>query len=825
MHLYFRRGLALCVVPFMLLPSQGLTADRFNPAALEIDAPQAVKVDLSQFSQRDSQAAGVYRVDIEINGETRSSEAVTFARAQNGTLVPQFTLEKWQSLGINTGQIATLLNNQPARVVTEPQREMPEVATAFDFARQRLKISVPQALLNRTAQGEVDPSLWDDGIPALLLNYSLSGARSWMAGNSTDNHFLNLRSGANLTGWRLRNYSTLSYSPPTGDDWRSAYSYLQHDVRSLKGQFITGDTATPADVFDSVSFRGLQLISDDNMLPESLRGFAPTIRGIARSSAQVTVRQQGAVIYQTYVTPGAFAITDLYPASSSGDLMVTVTESNGESHTFSQPFSAVPVMQREGRLKYAFSAGKYRSFRSGARKPYLGQGTAIYGLSNGVTLYGGSQISDHYHALNLGTGAIVGDLGSASLDATWARSQLGTYIEQGLQYRLQYAKTLADPGTTLSAGINLYSGGDYYNFNDASDWRNEDRNDNPAAKKSQYRAELTQTLNDGKWGALALSWYQLRYRGGMNDQQTLSVNYNASIGEVSYGLMISDSRTHDGFNDRQIAFTASMPLGRTIPDTWTSFSASGGPHAPSLYQAGINGTLLKDKNLSYNLSEGYGTRGEGNSGNVNASWLGSAGQLGGGYTYSRQNKQLNYSVQGSLLGHAEGITLGQPLPGDLSALALVKAPGAAGVKINNSTGLYTDPRGYAVVRYLNAYRRTRVALDTTSLPGNVDIDSNVLSVVPGAGAVVLAPFDTRTGGRLLITLHYHGGLLPFGAMVNLERQTGVSGIVDENGQVYLSGLPLEGVLHVRWEGGACQARYAVPPQDLQRVTQASAQCQ
>lgn len=272
-------------------------------------------------------------------------------------------------------------------------------------------------------------------------------------------------------------------------------------------------------------------------------------------------------------------------------------------------------------------------------------------------------------------------------------------------------------------------------------------------------------------------------------------------------------------------FTASMPLGRTIPDTWASFSASGGPHAPSLYQAGINGTLLKDKNLSYNLSEGYGTRGEGNSGNVNASWLGSAGQLGGGYTYSRQNKQLNYSVQGSLLGHAEGITLGQPLPGDLSALALVKAPGAAGVKINNSTGLYTDPRGYAVVRYLNAYRRTRVALDTTSLPGNVDIDSNVLSVVPGAGAVVLAPFDTRTGGRLLITLHYHGGLLPFGAMVNLDQQSHVSGIVDENGQVYLSGLPLEGVLHVRWEGGACQARYAVPPQDLQRVTQASAQCQ
>jgi hypothetical protein len=42
------------------------------------------------------------------------------------------------------------------------------------------------------------------------------------------------------------------------------------------------------------------------MLPESMRGFAPIIRGIARTNATVTVKQNGYTVYQTYVAPGSF---------------------------------------------------------------------------------------------------------------------------------------------------------------------------------------------------------------------------------------------------------------------------------------------------------------------------------------------------------------------------------------------------------------------------------------------------------------------------------------------------------------------------------------
>jgi outer membrane usher protein len=146
--------------------------------------------------------------------------------------------------------------------------------------------------------------------------------------------------------------------------WNSQSTWLQRDLKSLKSLLRMGDTFTSGDVFDSVQFRGVQLMSDDEMLPDSQRGFAPTIRGMAHSNAKVTISQHGYVIYETFVSPGAFAINDLYPTAQSGDLEVQVKESDGSVRTFTQPFSAVPFMLREGRVKFSLSAGRYHSGRA-----------------------------------------------------------------------------------------------------------------------------------------------------------------------------------------------------------------------------------------------------------------------------------------------------------------------------------------------------------------------------------------------------------------------------------------------------------------------------
>ncbi len=53
---------------------------------------------------------------------------------------------------------------------------------------------------------------------------------------------------------------------------------------------------TDGALFDSVGLRRVQLSTDDRMYPESQRGYAPIVRGIAGSNARVQCRQGGNII-------------------------------------------------------------------------------------------------------------------------------------------------------------------------------------------------------------------------------------------------------------------------------------------------------------------------------------------------------------------------------------------------------------------------------------------------------------------------------------------------------------------------------------------------
>ncbi|XNM85077.1 fimbria/pilus outer membrane usher protein [Escherichia coli] len=149
-----------------------------------------------------------------------------------------------------------------------------------------------------------------------------------------------------------------------------------------------GDGNTGSDIFDGVGFRGIRLYSSDNMYPDSQQGFAPTVRGIARTAAQLTIRQNGFIIYQSYVSPGAFEITDLHrhlqmaiwtSPSTSAMVISRITHLD----------STVPILQREGRFKFDLTAGDFRSGNSQQSSPFFFQGTALGGLPQEFTAYGG----------------------------------------------------------------------------------------------------------------------------------------------------------------------------------------------------------------------------------------------------------------------------------------------------------------------------------------------------------------------------------------------------------------------------------------------------
>jgi len=841
----FRRTkLATVVLLFGTTQMSAWATDMFNPNALEIDNPSKTPVDLSLFSSAGGQAPGEYRVDIYINGDKQDTRTINFVSGTDGQLNPQLTPAMLTQFGVKLNSVPSLMAMSKDAVITDLTKYIPQSTTRFDFSHQKLAITVPQDNMTVLAQGAVDPKLWDDGVSALLVNYNFTGSNTWQDNSDghNDSYFLNLRSGINLGGWRLRNYSTWNYSKsrsgnggidksgnPIGHDndassrWDSINTYVQHDIDDIKGQFTAGDSFTPSEVFDSVQFRGAQVASDDNMLPDSLRGFAPTVRGIANSNAKVTIRQNGSVIYQAYVPPGAFTITDLYPTSSSGGLQVTITEADGSERVFMQPFSNVPVMQREGRLKYAFTVGKYRAPNDYGKEPLLGQATLLYGLPHDMTVYGGFQTADNYNALALGLGVGLGEIGSISLDATqsYATLSAGTRDESraGQSYRFQYSKNITATDSTITLAGYRYSSKGFYTFNEAMNYRYYDEDDYfnfRNNKRNRIQLDLTQNLMGGKWGALSFSGYQQDYWNREGHESSASLGYSNSLNGINWTVLYTytDSANSRTANNQQLALSVSVPLSKWLPNSYINNSITNDLHGKTYNQVGLSGTALADNNLSYSVAQGYGNRDRGYSGQINADYRSTYGQVNAGYNYAENSRQINYGLQGSIIAHPHGITLGQPMAGDVAAVALVRAPGADGVKIENGTGVYTDWRGYTIVPYLSPYKRSRVALDPGTLSDDVDLQENVKTVVPTSGAVVLADFKTNVGARVLMTLQQAGGqAVPFGATVSVNGDDSNTGIVGEEGQVYLSGVPESGSLVVKWGNGdsqQCHANFTLP---------------
>ncbi|GJL41826.1 fimbria/pilus outer membrane usher protein [Enterobacter chengduensis] len=816
--------LAICIAFALVNAVQTVYArDSFNAELVELDNPGAGKADLSAF-ESGSQAPGKYHVDIILDDQLIETRDIDFTSVKEGdegdSLQPCLSIEQLNGWGVKTALFPDLASKGASCVNL---RAIPHASTDFQFAAQRLIISIPQAAIDLPARGYVSPALWDEGITAAMLNYSLSGANSRAKQNGSENsdsQYANLRPGLNVGPWRLRNYTTWSRDESGQDKWDTVYTYAQRAIIPLRAQLTLGDSSAPADVFDSMPFRGGQLASDDDMLPDSLKGYAPVVRGIARTNAQVVVRQNGYQIYQTYVAPGAFEIADMYPTGGAGDLDVTVKEADGSEQHFTLPYASLPVLQREGRLKYALTGGQYRSYNGSVEKTPFGQITGIYGLPYGLTLYGGLQESSKYQSIATGLGKNMGELGAISADMTqaWSTPQGGDK-SNGQSWRARYSKNVVGTGTHFSIAGYRYSTRGYYGMQEILDsW-----GDSAALQdRRRNRAELTMSQTLGpSLGSLTLSAAREDYWNSGKTMASYSLGYNNDWHNISYGITWTYSKngsagSSDGNkrydHDQLLAFNVSIPLEKFLPQTWANYGVSTSRNSGTTHNIGLNGVALENHALNWNVQQGYGSDGVGYTGNMNGDYKGTYGEVTAGYSYDKHSERLNYGLQGGILAHQDGMTLSQPL-GETNVL--IRAPGARGVAIRNQPGVRTDYRGYTAVSTLSVYRKNDVTLDPESLPDDVELDINTRTVTPTRGALVLADYTARVGRRVLFNLMHNGHPVPFGAMASLKGADGGGVIVGDKGQAYLTGLANQGTVFVTWGAESdrqCRAPYALSPE-------------
>ncbi|MEG4687665.1 fimbria/pilus outer membrane usher protein [Enterobacter cloacae] len=796
--------------------------DEFNLRILELDTPLENTSTLKNFINDNGLLAGSYPTTIMWDRDVLDIRTLTYVLSDDKQhLLPELTKADLREYGVKVDTIPDLKELDDQAYVRDISHFIENARYDYDQDNQTLKLVIPQIYRDRAAAGAINPKFWDDGAPAAWTSYQLSGSQQHYSSGNTSSTWLGLESGINLGAWRLRNNST--WSDASG--WEAIASTLQRDIKALKSQLEMGQTYTNGELFDSVQMTGVKLETDTAMLPVSQQGFAPVVRGIANSDAKVTIKQNGYIIYQTNVSPGPFEIRDLSQVTSGADLEVTVEEADGSEHSFIQASASVPVLQREGGFKYSLAAGRYRG-NEGEDEPIFAQGTAIYGLPYGVTAYTGALGASLYHALLLGLGADLGHFGSASVDLTTARTAFddGRDDASGLSWRAQYAKDIPDTDTTVTLASYRYSTSGFYTFQEAIDRRDSEIDDGIYTyrrtnnRRSRMQLNLSQRISD--WGSAYLNGYQQDYWDMDGHERSVSAGLSSSWRDITWSISYNLTRTPDADTDRQMALTVNIPFSKWLPDTWATYSANTASGGFVSHQAGLGGTALEDNKLSYNLQQSYANQNTGYGGSLSGRYRGASGEVGMGYSYGGDNRQWNYSAQGSVVAHEHGVTLGQPVR---DAFAIVHINKGDNVKVQNGRGIYTDLFGNAIVPSLTAYRHNAITVNTQDRQ-DIDIDAATQDRVPTKGAAIKVSFDARVGRRALVTLLFAGKPVPFGAVVALDTTTA---IVGDGGEAYLTGLHDKTTFSVQWGEEAeqqCQGEIDMPDDGVTDMVKATVTC-
>lgn len=765
---------------------------------------------IEKFNQPQEIEPGVYKVDIYLNKKFIERSNVKFSSDKNDDQQAQACLsdEFIKRIGIDgLNQTDNLEKNDSD--CHHIQSLVKGGSSQFDFQNLRLDLTVPQSLLKKIPRGYVNPADLDAGTSIGFINYM--GNYYYTEGSRNNNYknessFLNLNGGINIGQWQYRQQSNFSTDNNGKANWENIRSYLQRPIQSISSKLTIGQQFTAGRFFSGLEFKGINLATDERMRPESLRGYAPVIRGLAQSNAKVSVEQNGREIYQLTVPPGPFEINDLYPTNYQGNLTLVITEADGTRRTTEIPYAAVPNSLREGNFNYSFSVGQ--TDLDNSEKSYFADLNYEYGINNLMTINSALRLAEEYQAIAIGN-VIGGKYGALGTNISYSRAQLPSETSNqtnGWMADITYSKTLQPTNTTLSLASYRYSTSGYRELSDVlglrKAWKdNQLYTSYDYLQRSRFQISLSQPL--GQYGSIYATGSTQDYRDGRNRDTSLQLGYNKNFGILSLNVSYTRQKIHtldkgvikeerfDNFGGISI----NMPLGRSnsplTPNLNATYNSS---NSVNNYQVGVNGALDKEYSLNYNVGVS-GTTKDDQTYNAGLYKRFSTVQVGLNTSYSDQYKQAAISANGAVAIHSGGVTFGQYVG---ETFALVEAKGAQGASILSSPTSKIDRFGYAILPSLSPYRYNTVAIDPQGLSNTIEIDGGEQRVAPIAGAAVKVTFKTKFGYNVLIqTDQDELQTLPVGADV-IDEIGALMGMVGQNGQVFIRTENQKGQLIVRW---------------------------
>lgn len=778
-------------------------------------------VDVSAYSRGNPVPAGEYSVELYVNERWKGKTNVTFKMTEEKSTIakPCFDLNLVAKLGIDIERIkpGILEKLKSDHACVQPQDIATDLVANYDVSMQRINLQSPQIYLVRNARGYVSPELWDNGITAATLQYDYNAYHSEMSGSdSISTQYLGLQGGFNWDVWRLRYRGSFNWTEGQGWNYDNTNTYLERAIVPLRSKLVLGESSTDGQVFDSIAFRGVMLMSDDRMYTDSQRGFAPLINGIANTNALVRISQRGIRIYESTVPPGPFVIDDLYPTGTGGDLLVTVKEADGSEHSFTVTFASIAELLRPGTTRYSVMGGRYHNTTIN-EEPEIMMGTLRHGFTNLITGYTGLLGGEDYQsavagvALNTGVGAI-------SADIAHARTKL--YDEtsaEGQSFRLSFAKILPVTNTNITLASYRYSSSGYYDMNDAMLLRDSQRRSHSGYysssinRKNRIQLSAAQNISD-TWGSFNISASTQDYWNRNGQDTEYQIGY--SNGFKWFTLNVNANRSRDldtGKWDNKIAVGISLPLGESAHTAYLS-STYVQEHDHRGLQNSIAGTLGSDRQYNYNAFasvDHYKDSADKNTGGVSGNWTSPWSTVGGSFSAGNGYQQYSMNMSGGAIAWRNGIVL-TPIMGD--TMAVIEAENAGGAKITSNSSLRLNNSGKAAVPYLTPYRQNTIELDPKGLSNDVSLDVTSQNSVPTAGAVVLMKYKTDTGHSALLNINHSGEVLPFGSSIYDETDNNV-GYITQGGQGFVRVKNESGRLYVQWGNNGsqrCSFHYQLP---------------
>ena len=793
---------------------------QFNTDVLDVQ--DRGHIDLSQFSRAGYVMPGTYALSIQINKSSLPEQQITFLvpdHDKNGSeacltndIVTQFGLTTAASKNLSWWHNGECLD----------PTSLQGMVMRTDMASNTLFINLPQAYLDYVAENWDPPSRWDEGVAGILFDYNLNGQsiRQNESGSTEESKTLsgNGTTGMNVGAWRFRadwqgqmdKHSGNVASNTQNFEWNRYYLYRA--VPSMRAKMTLGEDYLTSDMFDSFRFTGVSLVSSDNMLPPNLRGYAPEVTGLAKTNAKVTISQQGRVLNETTVAAGPFRIQDLNNAVS-GTLDVKITEQDGSVQTYQINTSTIPYLTRPGMVRYKLAAGKPSDFDHHSDGPVFGTGEFSWGVNNGWSLYGGALVAGDYNAMSIGIGRDLLALGAISIDATESRARLPQQeSRQGGSYKVSYSKRFDSTDSQVTFAGYRFSERGFMSMTDYLDARYHD-NDNGGSGKEMYTVTFNQQIKP-----LNMSIY-LDYSRQTYWDHPSSTTYNVSLSHYfdiasfkNLSLSISAFRTtNNDTDDRGAYMSLSVPWGESGYFNYgNQISQDGTSHSLS-YSDRI------DKDNSYQISlssdqngviggSGYLTH-DGDAAEVTAT----ATQQGNKYS------SMGLSVRGGMTATARGAALHRMSVAGGTRM-MVDADGVSGVPVKTGgNNTHTNAFGKAVVGDVSSYYRNSMNIDMDELGDDVDASRSVVQGTLTEGAIGYRKFGIIAGQKAMAILRLtNNSVPPFGAMVtNKDKEQ--TGLVSEDGIVWLTGIKPGEVMSVSWDGSEkCHINLpAVLPPDLE----------